>query len=163
MRELRPLFDLYQEFVPTTAVYPDAGKGTLTELLYLFCGLLGEEQEWYESNYDIKEAGDVFWYTAQICSFFGISFANFMIYTKPEQFPKPNVHEAMKKYIRDGKPVKETLFEYMRAVVSYVYYRYHFGTSMNLEETIKVILVTNRDKLVDRQNRDVIQGDGDNR
>ncbi len=161
LSNLAPLFQHYQKFVPTTAIYPDAGKKTTTELMYLFCGLLGEEQEWYDSVYDIKEAGDVLWYVASICNFFNVSFADYMILAKPGQPKKPNIHEAMKKYIRDGKPVRDTLFGYIDSVVSYIYYRYHYGTSMDLEETLKLIIIQKRDKLIDRQNRDMLKGDGD--
>ena len=161
---LSGLIDKYQEFTKTTAIYPGANTGDNGELFYLFCGLLGEEQEWYESNYDMKEAGDIFWYLSQLCSWKHYSLWQLFNEVEPKQYSKPNVHEAMKKYIRDDKNPWIPLWDYMKAVLGYVLYRYNYSVNNPpLEEAIKQIIMINTDKLTDRKNRDVLKGDGNDR
>ena len=158
------LLDKYQEFTKTTAIYPDAGMKTDKELFYLFCGLTGEELEWFYSNYDIKEAGDIFWYLSQLCTYFNTTLYLLFRAAKIEQTPKPNIHEAMKKYIRDDKGIFIPMWEYMKSILGYVLYRYNYSVNNPpLTDTIKMIIMQNVDKLTDRKNRSVLHGDGDSR
>jgi hypothetical protein len=159
------LIDQYQEFTSTTAIYPGAGTGSNEELMYLFLGLEGERQEWFDSNYDMKEAGDIFWYASQICSYFNTTLYLQMSLCKPDVGPAPvNAFEAMKKWIRDGKDIYVPLMQYVRWTLSYVMYRYHYSVNNPpLVETVEMILDMNREKLISRKSRGVLQGDGDAR
>ena len=162
--EVVNLLTKYQEFTKTTAIYPDVGKKTDRELFYLFCGLLGEEQEWFDSNYSIKEAGDVFWYLSQLCTYFNTSLVQLFSNLTLKQTPKPNIHEYMKKHIRDSKDITTPMLDTMSSILGYVLYMYHYSVNNPpLVDTIKLIIMQNVDKLTDRKNRSVLQGDGDNR
>lgn len=75
----------YLEFTNSTAIYPEAGSGSNTELYYLSLGLVSEAGEVAgkvkklirDSVYDqggmIKEIGDVFWYAVRLCDAVGYS------------------------------------------------------------------------------------------
>ena len=113
MSENTSLIDNYQQFTPTTAVYPHANTGDTMELMYLACGLTGEAGEvaekikkrFRDNNFDnealAKELGDVLWYLSQLSN---------------------AIHHPLSR-----------------------------------------IIIQNRDKLIDRQNRKVLGGSGDNR
>lgn len=113
--------DQYQEFTKTTAVYPDANKGNILELMYLANGLT-------------SEAGEV--------------------------------AGKIKKAYRDGIDLDEpNNHEYRLKIISEMgdCYWYLAMLANALNTSCTRCLVDNRDKLVDRQNRDMIQGDGDTR
>jgi len=163
--KLENVFDLYQAFTPTTALYPGANTGNKDELLYLSLGLMGEFIEWMESGYSEKEAGDVFWYISQLCHVFDVHLSDFYTNVKETKWNRTiNIPEALKKYIRDGKNPNKAVIEYMEYTIGYMNKVYSYSiNNPPIEEMIIRILIKNRDKLIDRQNRNVIRGDGDNR
>ena len=75
----------YLEFTNSTAIYPEAGSGSNTELYYLSLGLVSEAGEVagkvkklirdgvYDQGGMIKEIGDVFWYAVRLCDAVGYS------------------------------------------------------------------------------------------
>lgn len=75
----------YLNFTNTTAIYPEAGTGSNTELYYLSLGLVSEAGEVagkvkklirdgvYDQGGIIKEIGDVFWYAVRLCDAVGYS------------------------------------------------------------------------------------------
>lgn len=157
MTELENLMGLYQAFTPTTALYPKE-----YELLYLGLGLIDEREEWLESNYSIKEAGDIFWYCSQLCNYFSWDLYNIYQESGVDPLYPPRLAGGLKKYIRDNKDIKALVWRYMLNTLAEIKYRYkYFNSAYSLEETIKKIIILNRDKLVDRKNRGVIQGDGE--
>ncbi|NIQ05429.1 MAG: nucleoside triphosphate pyrophosphohydrolase family protein [Candidatus Korarchaeota archaeon] len=108
------LLGTYQEFTPTTAVYPNFPETEKqARVMYVALGLMGEAGEvsdkvkkWYRDgaldHKDMKsEIGDVMYYISQLCNELGYDLSS--------------------------------------------------------------VLIQNRDKLIDRSNRDVISGSGDNR
>ena len=151
----------YQAFTPTTAVYPKE-----TELLYLSLGLMGEMMEWFESGYDLKEAGDVFWYCSQICNYMGeplYDIFNSAEYVK-DYHCKINLAENLKKHLRDGKDISEAVMSYMVWALSQLRNRYYYSVNNpSLAETTITILKMNMEKLSDRKDRNVLNGDGDSR
>jgi len=62
----------FQEWTGTTAVYPEAGKGSMVELMYLTLGLVGEIQSTInlvgDDNYiEFKsKLGNIYWYVARL-------------------------------------------------------------------------------------------------
>lgn len=79
------IMDDYESWTKSTAVYPEAGKSTLTELTYLSLGLVGEagevankvkkllrDQDSPEKRAMVlPEIGDVLWYLARLTSALG--------------------------------------------------------------------------------------------
>jgi NTP pyrophosphatase (non-canonical NTP hydrolase) len=75
-------FNEYQYKANQTAIYPDAGRGSLTALAYVSLGLAGEAGEIANKVKKLlrdgdspekrkalqKECGDVAWYLAQLCT-----------------------------------------------------------------------------------------------
>lgn len=159
------LLDLYQEFTPNTAVYPNNSKNI--ELAYLVLGLLGERKEWLDSGYSVKEAGDIFWYCSQLCNFYNLSLDHLYEHTNSawlEFAEECNIFEQVKKYIRDGKDCSDAIEGYINYMLAHITYRYnYFNSSEDVYETLTKVIILNRDKLIDRQNRDVLKGNGDNR
>ena len=160
MNELENVFKHYCEFTPTTAIYPDAGKHTFLELMSLFLGMQGELQEWVESNYDEKEAGDVFWYMSHLCRYHHWNLyelyqsANFMNYRDDDKLP--NVFEGLKKYIRDNTHYQPALKENIRYNLAMIKQLFN-----NDDEIIKRILMKNVDKLTERKNYGALKGSGE--
>lgn len=83
-------FDEYQRKAATTAIYPEAGQGTIKALTYLGLGLASEAGEvsgkvkkvMRDSDGEIsetvrqdllKEVGDNLWYLAQVANELGVS------------------------------------------------------------------------------------------
>ena len=162
--QINNVLEHYQRFTQTTAVYPDAGKHTFLELMYLFLGFKGESQELHteltaenvEQEKVQKEAGDVFWYISQLCNlhkwdlvqmYSGANFANYDNFV-------PNTFEAIKKWIRDNK-------NYERSLSSEITLMLGLFKSVWDEEEIINIIIKNRDKLIDRQNKGVLKGSGE--
>jgi NTP pyrophosphatase (non-canonical NTP hydrolase) len=104
----------YQDFTPTTAVYPHEGAGNVQESGYLAMGLC-------------SEAGEV--------------------------------AGKIKKWYRDGKyPDKQAIEDELGDVLWYIS---QLANCFKLD--LNKILIRNRDKLIDRQNRHKLGGSGDNR
>jgi hypothetical protein len=163
-QEMYHTISLYQNFTPTTAVYPGSGTGNQLEILYLSLGLMGEVLEWYDSGYDEKEAGDIFWYCSQVCNLYGWQLSDLFASINHYESCEVNLAEALKKYLRDDKNPMPVIYDYMRGAISGIKRQYAYSVNNPpLEDTIVKILTMNRDKLIDRQNRDVIRGDGNER
>jgi len=77
--------DDYQTWTINTAIYPDAGTGSVGELMYLGLGLAGEAGELANTIKKIyrdgdqskrqdaaKELGDVMWYAARLAEALGV-------------------------------------------------------------------------------------------
>jgi NTP pyrophosphatase (non-canonical NTP hydrolase) len=160
--ELEALFDKYQAFTATTAIYPEAGTKSKMELIYLCLGLRGELQEWVESDNDIKEAGDMLWYISQISTYLNLNL--YSVYSDSNTVTDYNIFEALKKYIRDDRYPESAIYDFIADMM----YRLKicYGYSMNNPprgETFKRIIMQNVDKLTDRKNRGMLQGSGDSR
>jgi NTP pyrophosphatase (non-canonical NTP hydrolase) len=73
----------YLELTNTTAIYPDAGKGSNKELYYLTLGLVSEagevagkiKKQIRDGDFDVGalayELGDCFWYLVRLCDAIG--------------------------------------------------------------------------------------------
>ena len=99
MSEVQNVCELYQKFTPTTALYPGNGTRNKEEVIYLGLGLMGELTEWFESGYDMAEAGDVFWYVSQLCNVYKWDLYEVVEEVNRDyQFVKVNFPEALKKH-----------------------------------------------------------------
>lgn len=163
--ELEALFDKYQKFCITTAIYPEAGTKSKMELIYLCLGLLGEQQEWQESEGNIKEAGDILWYLSQLCTYLGTDL--YLLYTNSNckgNMYGSNIFESLKKHIRDDKNISDVVYFLLMDNMYELKYHYHYSiNNPPLDETFKLIIMQNVDKLTDRKNRGMLQGSGDDR
>lgn len=100
--------------------------GTPSELGYLCLGLVSEAREYFDAMYAsdrMKEAGDIFWYSARICNHFNIEFSEIIkwakvnyvsgkasVATAPLHLPavfraSGLICDMSKKLIRDGRDV----------------------------------------------------------
>lgn len=82
----------YQEFTAETALYPEAGTGSVNELMYAALGLSGEAGEiannikklYRDGDNDAlrdktkKELGDVLWYAARLATALDITLSDAM-------------------------------------------------------------------------------------
>ena len=149
---MKGFFKEYQEFTPTTAIYPKANTGDNQEILYLCLGLQGELVEWDESRADETEAGDVLYYISQLCNVYNLDLGD-LLCEDELGFVNVNIAEALKKMIRDDKDITETVKQFMINAVIILKEHYscmHFATFCK----------QNTEKLASRKNRGLLQGDG---
>lgn len=158
-------FEYYQKFVPTTAVYPEAGTGSALEVVYLGLGLIGEMQEWEEAPDDDREVGDVLWYIASLCNVYGTSMHSLWYGNNRAPYTRPNLAEALKKHLRDGKNIYAVIEAYMLWALSQIFnariaegdhYQWVLGY-------IQKAMTDNKVKLLSRQEKGTLQGDGNDR
>lgn len=180
-------FNDYQSFTETTARYPDAGTGKLGAFLYVQLGMLGELGEAIEKHDKnaprqdtVKELGDVFWYITRLHSELGVAMGTALSGSqsdvqsfRPEREEKAliislsRLGEVLKKAMRDDKTkndepltsdrwnlVYQSAQEILEAYLMYL-------NSMKI--SLQMVSVVNQDKLTSRVERDVINGDGDDR
>jgi hypothetical protein len=149
----------YQTASRSTALYPDRDNN----LWYPTLGLIGEFHEWQlaqDSANLAKEAGDVAWYCAQICSELGESLETAIsqaLTTTETATVLMTLAESVKKWHRDGIEAKKKAN--ILACVGWIWQQV-LGAN---EAATMAILQANIDKLRDRQQRGVLQGSGDNR
>ena len=97
----------YAEFTDTTAVYPEAGSGSLNEMMYLALGLAGEAGEVankvkkiyrQDGNVDptmvAKELGGVIWYWVRLARL--VSTPDAVIQTNAEELSSRAVRGVLK-------------------------------------------------------------------
>lgn len=168
----------YKGIVNETAIFPT--KVDNFGLAYAWLGLLDETEEFWEKKleyvqYDTnptseqvkelkKELGDCCWYTMAICQLedldydkvFNIGRVNSTLKRKTVRINSYN--GTIKKYYRDNKSIDKTELENILTINLFI-----MLFSLNIDVDLGEILKINYDKLIDRKNRDVIKGDGDNR
>lgn len=160
----------YQKKSKETAFYPDRGK--IAGLMYCTLGLVGEVVEFSEtldltvgnanSKDQVKEAGDVLWYVAQIANELDI------VLEEPidkSEYSDPlicvgNICELVKKYYRDG--VSDGMFDILEFNLNNIVY----GLDATLEVfglTLGNAMSTNIAKLQSRKDRGKLGGSGNDR
>lgn len=145
----------YQEFTRSTICY--SNKDAIN---YLVLGLISEMAEFVESD-DKSEAGDICWYVFRIIDNFGKSF--YEVYKNSLRKERRDFSERVKdisslhkKYIRGDKidNYPEKMIDL--AMQEFFYLQLVFG-----KDSIPSILLSNKDKLIERQNKGVIKGSGE--
>jgi hypothetical protein len=150
----------YQTASRTTALYPDRDHN----LWYPTLGLIGEYHEWKLTQDPVnlaKEAGDVAWYCAQICSELGETLDNAIAHAMVESSESVvlmTLAESVKKWHRDGATTAKQ--EKILACVGWIWQQV---LARENEAATIAILEANIRKLRDRQQRGVLQGSGDDR
>jgi NTP pyrophosphatase (non-canonical NTP hydrolase) len=148
----------YQKKSRVTAVYPPQYKISYTAL-----GLIGEHEEFHKAlcisydNYEAltKELGDMMWYCANLSTDLGILLIKF-----DGLFEIGSFAERIKKYLRDGhdKSKLELIQQDIGKCVAKVdFWARRYNTSL------EHIMELNLKKLLDRQERGVLHGSGDDR
>lgn len=155
----------YQRFVPTTAIYPDAGTGSDTEVIYLGLGIMGEMQEWEEDPKDDREVGDIFWYIASLCNVYGLDMHWFWHTKQKPPECRPNIAEALKKLLRDGKEIQPAIECYIHWAMARIFTsRVEAGdTFFSVQGYVQRAMGANQAKLLARQEKGTLQGDGNDR
>lgn len=149
----------YQTQSRDTAIYPDRDRN----LWYPTLGLVGEIAEYLNASKTetIKEAGDVAWYCAQICSEAGLQLdivISMIIAPKPVHTCLGELAECVKKIYRDRNGQVE---ESDRLIISLCLNPlWHYCISPADQD---LILSTNLEKLQSRKTRGVLGGSGDHR
>lgn len=166
----------YVGWTRETAVYPGAGDGSPEGIFYLALGLAGETLEVADklehAPADVQglvdEVGDVAWYLARLCDELAIDVEDKSVEVRTFNYLAGRVGrvaEAVKKAQRKGGAegvralrgsarAVEVLGEAFDALQGYAW-----GKSWTLTQ----VLERNREKLLDRKARSVIQGEGDRR
>jgi len=162
----------YEQIVHKTAIYPQEVKNF--GIIYAFLGLWDEIEEFVEkldakhtveSHTELlKEAGDVLWYIAAICKELNIDFDMIMQIATNEsdlrELNESKIYGMLKKFYRDGKMLDTTYIgEYLITAVVNVFTSMSSDYKANIQEAMRM----NYTKLIDRKERNVISGDGDNR
>lgn len=163
----------YQEKSRKTAIYPNEGNN----LAYPSLGLIGEYGEFLEKWYSWKETGepsaveleaeigDVFWYFAAVCREAGLDMQSIVYAADKEAINGTmdifTIAEIAKKVQRDGRHTIEEkgLEQVLVSLWSYITIVLYPLS----EEGAIHIGSNNLDKLLDRKDRGVLQGNGDNR
>lgn len=118
-------FNEYQQWTDTTVTGNLLSLvGSPTELSYLVLGLTSEAKEYFSAMYPsdrMKEAGDIFWYSARLCNHFNLKFDEVVRNAKAVYVTGPdakehsplhmpavfqavgNISDMVKKIIRDGR------------------------------------------------------------
>ena len=164
----------YSKIVDETAIYPQEVKHF--GVAYTLIGMWDEMNEYMEKvntldKYTKEEINaeifDVIWYICAFCKEVGLDFSQIITDAMMNEEPNDDQMETdvnpfrmfglIKKYYRDGKELDKEKISSM--LVS-------FASSL-LEDVslrdLKEGLQANYDKLMDRRNRNVVSGDGDNR
>lgn len=168
----------YQQKANETAIYEE-------RIVYPTFGLSGEIGEFYEKvliqshleNECIKEAGDVCWYIAALCTDFGWNMQELdkvtliksledskLKYLDKVIIASSKISEIVKKSLRDtNKIIKEDKKEEIKIFLSYILRNLKNYMKFSFNVSLEKILVTNIEKLTSRKERNLIQGSGDNR
>jgi NTP pyrophosphatase (non-canonical NTP hydrolase) len=150
----------YQTASRETALYPDRDSN----LWYPALGLIGEYHEWQMATDETnrrKEAGDVAWYCAQICSELKEDLAATIaqpLTTDSSALVLMTLAEGVKKWHRDGGDDKKR-----HNILASVAWIWQTVVQQSTAEETTALLTGNIQKLRDRKDRGVLQGSGDNR
>ena len=164
----------YSKIVDETAIYPQEVKHF--GVAYTLIGMFDEMNEYMEKiaegNKHTKEEidaerFDVIWYICAFCKEVGLDFPEIIKDGMLKEPPMENELETdinpfrlfglVKKYYRDNKELdKEKVTSMLISFVSTILE----GLS---SKEVKEGLQANYDKLIDRRERNVVSGDGDNR
>ena len=161
-------FAKYPATLGSNIWYPALGAidefGELEEAVngykHRFSGLTKSEEI---SKDVLKEAGDVFWYLAQICTESGLEFQEVISDRIAARKPIPELAGVVKKIYRDrgGIPDNNDLLKIGRCVTGLFFETEHILHSFGFN--VWQALEVNLEKLQDRSNRGVLHGSGDDR
>jgi hypothetical protein len=159
--ESRLVFNYYQDWTPTTAIYADENAES-----YLISGLAAEYCEFLNANGENvkKELGDIFWFLSQIGNLFGFRLGDAVEWNKfppAEGDAMENFFSAYAKAVRKG-----FLFNEIREAIRVQFNELVLSTVVFVEDnkwSVTKILAANQDKLESRKERGVIEGVGDHR
>jgi NTP pyrophosphatase (non-canonical NTP hydrolase) len=183
----------YEKAVEALAQYPYANAGNLGSILYPTLGLTGEVSEVLEKIADlhkgqggqqeiVKELGDVLWYITRCAAelsvdlktlTFQLSVAALQQKTNPLattiflSVAAGRVAEHVKKALRDDEgDLHSRLTESRRAAILEALretFLHLICTSLALDSSLEEVAVANIAKLTSRKERNLINGEGDNR
>lgn len=151
----------YQTQSRTTALYPDRDRN----LWYPMLGLVGEVAEFLNAaeTQKLKEAGDVAWYCAQLCSEAELALETVVKADRPSDpidllSQLGILSECIKKLYRDRQGIVQ---EGDRTILTQCLNPIWHTCIPEADQT--QILTQNIEKLLSRQKRGVLGGSGDNR
>lgn len=161
--ELKTLLDRYQEWTPSTAIYPHN-----VEEEYLISGLAAEVFEAADEDYNTdkyySELGDIFWFLSQIGNMFGYRMADVVGYVGLDQSGN-YITKFFSKYAKCYR--KDYTYNILVNTLRPEYYGLLHQIIQEVEhctpKSLASILEENYDKLSSRQERGVLEGDGGSR
>jgi hypothetical protein len=168
------IWEAFCKWTDTTAIYPEAGTGSVVELSYIAMGLAGEYGEAIGKAADdeaedeafVKELEDALWYVARgYRALEALSIDPYAVIAAPfEKGVSLRICNVTKKLLRDGvdqKKIDELATMYPQAlaeVIDILHPNRGGGTHL-----IKSDLNNLVEKLESRRNRGCLGGSGDNR
>lgn len=184
------MFKKYEETVLELSKYPHANELTINAALYPAFGLVGEATEALEKFYYasdrneiVKELGDVLWYITRLSAELGSSLTELINHIDGEPYDD-NEDDVMDHFInmiassgRCAEHVKKTIrddhsdlnkpfnLEREKKILQELHSLLTSLTRITtlIHSSIEEISFMNMDKLLDRNNRGMIHGEGDNR
>lgn len=131
----------------TSMKIPKSVKGSKRKrLIYFLISLLDAEQDWFISTYHTNEAVGAIKIMANICREYHVPLLNLFRETEIKHIQKGTLFKDILEMIKGREENVDTIWLYMKGVLGYILYRYHFSVnSLPLEKILENMLLEELD------------------